>query len=130
MTAAGPHLAWAAYAQPQHVTQWNAASDDWCCPRAENDPRPLGRFNYRMESRDGKFGFDFTGVFTVIEAPTRLAYKMDDGRAAEVSFRPEASGTQVTVTFEAEAQNSLELQRQGWQAILDRFAAYAGTLTE
>ena len=115
---------WTCYTEPQHITQWNAASDDWHCPRAENDLRVGGHFSSRMEARDGSFGFDFGGTYTEVKPNELIAYTMDDGRTCEVRFAKDGGGTQVTVSFDAETENPVEMQRGGWQAILDRFKAY------
>jgi uncharacterized protein YndB with AHSA1/START domain len=115
---------WESFTNPEHITQWNQASDDWHSPRAENDLRVGGRFNFRMEARDGSAGFDFTGVYTEVVPHKQISYTMDDGRKADVIFDEKNGGTKVTTTFEAESQNSLELQKSGWQAILDNFKKY------
>ena len=116
---------WRYYTAPEHIMQWNAASDDWHCPRAENDLRVGGRFSSRMEARDGSVGFDFGGTYTEMKPYEQFAYTMDDGRRCEVLFARNGTGSQVTVTFDAETENPVEMQRGGWQAILDRFKAYA-----
>ena len=121
---------WEYYNDPEHVMKWNHASDDWHSPRAENDLRIGGRFNYRMESKDGKEGFDFGGTYTEVAPNSVVAYKMDDGREARVVFEQAGEGTKVTVTFDPENQNTLELQQQGWQAILDNFKSYSETLED
>lgn len=117
---------WDYYTKPEHITKWNNASEDWHTPKAENDLRVGGRFLSRMESRDGKDGFDFTGVYTVVETNKRIDYTMDDGRKASITFDGSAgsSQTNVTVSFEMETENSRELQESGWQAILDNFKKY------
>lgn len=115
---------WDCFTQAQHVTGWNFASDDWFCPTAQNDLRPGGRFSYRMEARDGSFGFDLEGQFDTLEAPASLTYHFDDDRRIEVRFTTTATGTQIEQDFEPESQNPRELQEQGWQAILNNFAAY------
>jgi uncharacterized protein YndB with AHSA1/START domain len=117
---------WTLYTEPDHVCGWNAASDDWHTPRATCDLRVGGGFVHRMEARDGSFGFDFAGTWTRVDAPRALAYTMEDGRTAEVSFEETDGGTRVTVTFDIEDQNAAEMQRTGWQAILDNFAKYVG----
>lgn len=119
--------AWDYYNNPEHVTEWNHASDDWHCPRAENDLRVGGTFNYRMEAKDGSEGFDFGGTYTEVEENKTVAYKMGDGREVRATFEPADDGTKITVVFDAESQNTLELQQQGWQAILDNFKTYAET---
>lgn len=113
---------WKRYAAPEDVTQWNQASPDWHCPRASTDLRVGGAFSWRMEARDGSFGFDFGGTYTAVELCRRIAYVLGDGRSVQVAFESLGpASTQVTERFDAEAQNSVELQRQGWQAILESF---------
>jgi uncharacterized protein YndB with AHSA1/START domain len=116
---------WTYYTEPKHITQWNAASPDWHSPRAENDLRVGGRFSSRMEARDGSVGFDFEGTYTAVKNNAHFAYAMGDGRKVEVSFAPAGNSTKVTVIFDAETENPVEMQRGGWQAILDNFKAYA-----
>ena len=116
---------WDRYTAPEHITQWNSASDDWHCPRAENDLRTGGRFSSRMEARDGSVGFDFGGTYSEVKPQEKFAYTMDDGRTCEVRFDREGNGTKVTVTFDAETENPVEMQRGGWQSILDNFRKYA-----
>ncbi|WP_108124774.1 SRPBCC family protein [Saccharospirillum mangrovi] len=115
---------WQAWTTPDDINQWNAASDDWCNPRSQLDLRVGGRFNYRMEARDGSAGFDFGGTFTQVQAPRLLAYRMGDDREVEVRFVADAQGVTVTEIFDAESMNPPEMQRAGWQAILDRFARH------
>jgi len=116
---------WELWNNPKHVTQWNHASDDWHSPSAENDLRVGGTFLYRMEAKDGSFGFDFGGSYDDVTPNKRLAYTIGDGRTVEVLFDGEGNSTQITSTFEAENQNPVEMQRGGWQAILDNFKKYA-----
>lgn len=119
---------WACWTDPAHITRWNAASGDWHCPKASNDLRAGGRFISTMTARDGSFSFDFEGVYDAVEANARIAYTMSDGRTCEVRFEPVTDGTRVTESFDAETKNPVELQRQGWQAILDRFKAHVESL--
>ena len=119
-----PELAWEYWTEPRHITQWNQASDDWHTPCAESDLRAGGAFSSRMESKDGKYGFDFGGIFDAVEPPRLLAYTIGDGRKVLVTFESVASGTHIVETFEAEGENSVELQRQGWQAIMDSYRKY------
>jgi uncharacterized protein YndB with AHSA1/START domain len=121
-------LVWEAYNDPSHVVKWNAASDDWFCPAASNEVKDGGRFNYRMEARDGSFGFDFTGTYVRVYPGESLRYKLDDDRNVGVDFVDHGDGVRLVVRFEPEHENSLELQREGWQAILNRFKAYAESL--
>ncbi len=120
--------AWAIYTEPAHITNWNFASDDWCCPRAENDLRVGGRLCYRMEAKDGSFGFDFEAVYAEVLPAVKLDYSLTDGRAVETSFEDAGEGTTISIAFEAEAENPADMQRAGWQAILDNFKRYAETL--
>ncbi|MBS1529551.1 MAG: SRPBCC family protein [Bacteroidetes bacterium] len=117
--------AWDVFTNTKHITHWNHASDDWHSPSAENDLRPGGKFVYRMEAKDGSFGFDFGGTYEEVKPNEKLVYTIGDGRKVENVFTKEGGATRVTVTFEAENQNSIEMQRGGWQAILDNFKKYA-----
>jgi len=115
---------WQAYTTPADITRWNFASDDWCCPRAEADLRVGGTYKARMEAKDGSFGFDFEAVYAEVEPNRVLTLLMGDGRTARTTFEPSGSGTNVRTTFDAEDQNSIELQRNGWQAILNNFKSH------
>jgi uncharacterized protein YndB with AHSA1/START domain len=115
---------WSCFTEPNHIMNWNNASDDWHTPKAENDLRPGGAFDYRMEAKDGSFGFDFEGKYDEVAVSELIAYTIGDGRKVRVIFKEEAGQTHVVETFEAEAVNSLEKQRSGWQAILDNFKKY------
>jgi len=115
---------WAYFTQPQHVKNWNNASDDWHTPRAENDLRVGGNFVYRMEAKDGSFGFDFGGTYDVVKENEYLEYTIGDGRKVKMSFISQGASTKVLENFEAETTNSIDLQRTGWQAILDNFKKY------
>lgn len=119
---------WDLYNTPEHVRNWNHASDDWHSPFAENNLEVDGRFKYRMEAKDGSFGFDFEGTYTRVEKPYKFSYIMDDQRAVDVSFQTKDNGTQVIVVFDAETENTLELQKEGWQEILNNFKQYAESL--
>lgn len=116
---------WDMWTSPDHITHWVFASDDWHAPRAENDIRTGGRFLTRMEAKDGSAGFDFTGVYTEVTPFTSIAYTIDDGRTVSITFEKISdTETKVTETFEMESENSEELQRSGWQSILDNFKKY------
>ncbi|RYF80208.1 MAG: hypothetical protein EON98_13720, partial [Chitinophagaceae bacterium] len=117
--------AWTFWTKPEHIVHWNNASPDWHSPRAENDLREGGRFTYRMEARDGSMGFDFGGEYTKVAYPTEIAYRIGDGRQVHVWFRQVGEVTHITESFEAEETHSEEMQRTGWQAILDNFKRYA-----
>ena len=126
--AATPCTTWRAWTDPAHITRWNFASPDWHCPRAEVDLRPGGRYLARMEAKDGSFGFDLEAVFDIVEPERRIAFTLSDGRRAVTTFEAIGGGTRVTTTFDAETENPVEMQRAGWQAILDNFARYAAAL--
>ncbi|WP_109467571.1 SRPBCC family protein [Albibacillus kandeliae] len=128
LVGAAPDLVWQCYTQPEHITSWNFASPDWHCPSAENDLRPGGRYNARMEAKDGGFGFDLGMTHDEVVPGRKLVSRMDDDRMVEVEFIPEGSDTRVRTTFDAESQNPAEMQRQGWQAILDSFKGYVERL--
>ncbi|MGB5007730.1 MAG: SRPBCC domain-containing protein [Ferruginibacter sp.] len=115
---------WECWTKPEHITGWNNASDDWHTPRAENDLRVGGKFLSRMEARDGSMGFDFGGVYDEVKPNERIAYTLDDDRKVKIVFTGNDNETTVTETFETENENSIELQRVGWQAILDNFKKY------
>lgn len=113
-------LVWSCWTMPADIMKWNAASDDWHTTAATVDLRPGGEFTSRMEAKDGSMGFDFAGKYTRVDAPSLLEATFGD-RAMGVEFLKTSDGTLVRETFEAEAENSEELQRAGWQAILDNF---------
>ena len=113
-------LVWSAYSNPDDIVQWNAASDDWHTTKSSVDLRPGGSFCSRMEAKDGSFGFDFAGTYTAVEVHRLIEYDFGD-RKARVDFSEEPGGVRVKVSFEPEGTHSLEQQREGWQAILDRF---------
>ena len=115
---------WEDYTNPESVRVWNAASPDWHTPRAENDLRTGGAFTYRMEARDGSEGFDFTGTYTDVSPMTNIAYVMDDGRNVRTTFTKEGGSVRVVTSFDPESENTPELQKAGWQAILDNFKRY------
>ena len=115
---------WDAWSNPEHIKKWNSASDDWHTPHAENDLRTGGKFLSRMEAKDGSWGFDFGGEYDEVVTHKKIAYTMGDGRKVNVLFEPVAEGVTITETFDPETQNSLEMQRDGWQAILDNFKKY------
>lgn len=115
---------WKYWSAPEHITQWNQASDDWHTPRAENDLRVGGRFSARMEAKDGSFGFDFWGVYDEVETNKLISYTLGDNRKVTVKFNASGNETKVTETFEAEDTNSVDMQRGGWQAIMDSFKRY------
>ncbi|TGK01821.1 activator of HSP90 ATPase [Leptospira langatensis] len=122
--AADVKKVWEYYTNPAHIIGWNFASDDWQCPWAKNDMKPGGKYSARMEAKDGSFGFEFEAIYDSIVDQKAFAYTMLDGRKADVHFENKGNGTLVTVTFDPEQMNPLEMQRGGWQAILDNFKKY------
>ncbi len=115
---------WKAWTTPEDITQWNNASDDWYTPSADNDLTEGGDFIYRMEARDGSFGFDFSGTYNKIVEQEVLEYILTDNRKVSVAFEEKEGKTKVTETFEPESENPVDTQQQGWQAILDNFKKY------
>jgi len=121
---AEPKKVWDYYTNPEHITKWNFADPSWQCPSATNDMRVGGKYSARMEAKDGSFGFDFEAVYTEIIDGEKFIYTIPDGRQVTVVFNEGGTQTDVIVTFDAEEQNSLEMQKNGWQAILDNFKKY------
>lgn len=115
---------WDLWTNPNHIIQWNNASDDWHTPKAENDLKTGGRFLSRMEARDGSSGFDFAGVYRIVDPYNRIEYTIDDGRNVQISFVSRGNTTVVTEAFEAEQTYPVDMQRAGWQSILDNFKKY------
>ena len=122
---ATPEKVWKLWTSPEHITKWNNASDDWYSPHSENDLREGGRFRTRMEAKDGSMGFDFSGTYDKVIPNKHIAYTLDDGRKVVVSFTAKDNGTFVEETFEAETIHGEDMQKAGWQAILDNFKKYA-----
>jgi uncharacterized protein YndB with AHSA1/START domain len=121
---AAVNKAWQYFTLPQHITQWNNASEDWHTPLAENDLRVGGKFLFRMEAKDGSMGFDFWGVYDEIKTNELIAYTMGDSRKAKITFSSFGNQTKIVTIFDAETDNPVELQKGGWQAILDNFKKY------
>lgn len=116
---------WDYWTTPEHITQWNFASQEWHCPSAEHDLEPGGKLKYRMAAKDGSMAFDYTGTFTNVQPKELLEHRLDDGRKVTVRFTTESGITKVVESFEVEDENSIDMQRQGWQAILNNFKGYA-----
>ena len=119
---------WDSWTNPIHITKWNQASPDWHTPKAENDLRIGGIFKSTMAAKDGSMSFDFWGTYTNVIPNHRIEYTMGDGRQAKIIFETKGSTVRVIETFEAEGENSIELQRGGWQAILNSFKSYTEAL--
>jgi uncharacterized protein YndB with AHSA1/START domain len=118
--------AWEYYTKPEHITNWNFADPSWHCPSASNDLKIGGRYIARMEAKDGSFGFDFDAIYIVINTYENFIYEFA-GRQATVEFKDVSGQTEVTISFDPETENPIDLQRQGWQAILDNFKKYTET---
>jgi uncharacterized protein YndB with AHSA1/START domain len=119
-----PEAVWAAWNTPADIQRWNAASPDWHTPRSTVDLREGGTFCSRMEAKDGSAGFDFEGTYTRVADQRLIEYAMPDGRKVLVEFTPQPGGVLVRETFDAENTHDVEMQRAGWQAILDNFARH------
>jgi uncharacterized protein YndB with AHSA1/START domain len=115
---------WEAWSEPKHITQWCQASDDWHAPYADNDLKVGGQFKTTMSAKDGSFSFDFGGEYTKVEPFKTIEYTIGDGRKVQVYFSEENGQTHIIETFEPESMNPVEMQRGGWQAILDNFKKY------
>jgi uncharacterized protein YndB with AHSA1/START domain len=116
---------WTYWTKPKHILGWNHASEDWHTQAAENDLRENGRFLYRMEAKDGSYGFDFGGVYKKIIPFKEIDYELGDFRKVRITFLSKAGESVVTETFEAESALSVKMQKAGWQSILDHFKIYA-----
>jgi len=115
---------WIYWTEPAHIVNWNNASEDWHTPKAVNDVRAGGRFVFTMAAKDESFNFDFSGTYEEVIPHQRIAYTLDDDRKVTIVFTSSGEATQITQSFEAEEVNPIELQQQGWQAILDNFKRY------
>ena len=115
---------WKNWTTPEDIIKWNNASDDWHTTRAENDLRIGGKFFSRMEAKDGSFGFDFGGVYDDVKTHQLIAYTLGDDRKVKITFTSNGNETKVVEAFEAESTHSVEMQHDGWQAILDNFKKY------
>jgi len=115
---------WERWTSPNHIVNWNFANPDWQCPKAVNDLTIGGEFHYLMEAKDGSFGFDFWGTYVAIEEKKSLEMVLGDGRKVKVLFESLGNDTTVTEIFDPESTHPVELQKSGWQMILDNFKRY------
>ncbi|WP_027126906.1 SRPBCC family protein [Gelidibacter mesophilus] len=115
---------WRFWTQPDHIVKWNFATDDWCCAKAENDLRVGGKMFARMEAKNGSLGFDFEGVYDEVIDQEKITYTLLDGRGSTTIFENLGDHIKVSTTFDAEQNTSIEMQREGWQAILNNFKKY------
>jgi uncharacterized protein YndB with AHSA1/START domain len=116
---------WSYWTEPEHITRWCFATDDWHVPHAENDLHVKGKFLTRMAAKDGSISFDFEGVYTRIEKYKAIEYTIADGRTVKVSFSDLGTKTRVVESFVPEQLNPHDKQKGGWQAILDNFRKYS-----
>jgi len=119
---------WDAFTNPEHIVHWNFAGDDWHCPIATNDLKVGGEFHYQMAAKDGSFGFDFTGIYDVVEPMKHFQYHLADARVILVDFEEINGAIQVTETFDPETENPVEMQQMGWQMILNNFKKHAESI--
>lgn len=124
LVAAQPSKVWDYWNSPKHITAWNTASPDWHCPKAENDLKVGGKLKSRMEAKDGSFGFDFEGTYNEVQDQKKLSYVLGDGRQVTTTFEAVGNQTKITTVFDAENQNPIEMQKGGWQSILNNFKSY------
>lgn len=122
--AADLNKVWDYWTNPKHITQWNFADDSWHCPSAENDLKAGGKYKARMEAKDGSFGFDFEATYDEIEKHKKITYTIADGRSVTTNFESHGDSTTVKTSFEAEDTNPIEMQKNGWQEILNNFKKY------
>lgn len=116
---------WKLWNEPEHIKKWNFASEDWHCPIAENDLKIGGNVITRMEAKDGSMGFDFIGTYEEIKPNSKIIYSITDGRKVAIDFIDNNGSTTIIENFEAESSNEIEMQKNGWQAILNNFKDYA-----
>lgn len=122
--SSSPSKVWTYWTEPKHITKWNFAVPEWCCPSASNDLKVGGKYAARMEAKDGSFGFDFEAIYDEVVPQKKLTYTMADGRKVTTTFEPQGDKTKVTTVFVAETQNPIEIQKNGWQSILNNFKKY------
>ena len=116
---------WKLWTSPDHIINWNFATPQWHCPSAELELKVGGKLKYHMAAKDGSMAFDYIGIITSIAKNSLLEYTLEDGRKVSIRFTEENGISKVTESFEVEDENSIDMQRQGWQAILENFKNYA-----
>lgn len=115
---------WNCWTAPEHIVNWNFAADDWHCPKASNDIKTGGKFSSTMASKDGKMSFDFEGIYDEVIPLKKIAYSLADGRQVEIHFESNGNQTTVIETFDPENENPIEMQKTGWQMIMNNFKKY------
>ncbi len=116
--------AWTYWSEPKHITQWYFAADTWHAPYAENNLCTGGSFKTTMAAKDGSFGFDFEGIYTNVELHRCIEYRLADNRMVSIIFSGNQDSTHISESFDAEKENPVEMQKTGWQAILNNFKIY------
>ncbi len=119
------HKVWTFWTAPEHITKWNFAIPEWHCPEAINDLRVGGKYFARMEAKDGSFGFDFEAIYNEVIPQKKISYSLADGRKVTTTFEADGDSTKVKTIFDAENQNPEEMQRNGWQSVLNNFKKYS-----
>lgn len=119
---------WKIWTSPNDIIHWNTASDNWHTPKAKNNLKVGGKFSYRMEAKNGSFGFDFEGIYDNVKTNELIAYTMADGRKSIITFKQQGNEINISQTFEAETENTIELQKNGWQVIMNNFKKYTENL--
>ncbi|MFN4915756.1 MAG: SRPBCC domain-containing protein [Sphingomonadales bacterium] len=127
---ASKQVVWSCYTDPAHIVNWNFASDDWHCPRAENNLTAGGKYAVFMEAKDGSFGFNLEAVYRNIAVGESFVYVMADGREVSMALSSIGNDTRIDIVFDAESVNPVDLQRQGWQSILNNFKKYTESLNQ
>lgn len=124
-------ICWHVWNHPDHIVNWYSASPDWHTPKASNEVVPGGEFCYRLAARDGSMAFDYRGSYAEVVVQEKLTFHLEDGRKVTVTFEKlDDVQTQITENFEPESINSIDIQRSGWQAILDHFKSYCEGLVD
>ncbi|HEY8400897.1 MAG TPA: SRPBCC family protein [Cytophagaceae bacterium] len=118
---------WKYWNEPEHITQWAFASDDWHAPKSINDLRVGGKQITTMAAKDGSVSFDFECTYDKVEENKLIEYTIADGRKVKIVFTSNGDETKIVETFEAEGSNPVEMQREGWQAILNNFKKHTET---
>jgi uncharacterized protein YndB with AHSA1/START domain len=126
----GVEKVWQYWNEPEHIKNWYFASDDWHAPEAANDLRVGGSFTIKMAAKDGSFGFDFEGKYLAVELNKYICYTLADERKVEIQFIATANATQIIETFDVENENPIEMQKDGWQMILNNFKRYVESLNK
>ncbi|WP_422005293.1 SRPBCC family protein [Roseivirga pacifica] len=122
---ANMQTAWNCYTNPEHITKWNFADDSWHCPSAKNDLRVGGKMKSRMEAKDGSFGFDFEVIYDEVKENEKIVYHLEDGRSVDITFEEKGGSVFIKIVFDAENENPVDMQKAGWQAILDNYKKHA-----